>query len=87
MDHAALAKAALEHSPDGVGGALAGVADHERDPSQAELFERANKVTPERLAFAVATLRPGSSRRPSAFTPMAMTTALEQTCIARPKRP
>lgn len=37
--------------PDGVRETLVGIADHELDASEYALFERANELTPKRLAL------------------------------------
>ena len=56
MDPTALPAAALQHPPDRVGEALVGIADHELDPSESSLFQRAYELAPEGLALAVADL-------------------------------
>ncbi len=45
-----------EHGAQRNGEALMGVADHELDPGEAELLERANELAPEGLALSIADL-------------------------------
>jgi hypothetical protein len=87
MDAAALPGAALEHAAHGLGQTDVGIGDHQPDTSQTVLFEAGEELPPEGLALAVAHLEPQQSRRPSALTPMAATTAREQTCSVLPSRP
>ena len=56
MDPAALPAAALQHSADRVGEAPVGIADDELDPCESALFQRADELAPEALAFAVSDL-------------------------------
>jgi len=53
MHAAALPAAALQHPADRVDQTAVGIADHQLDPSEATLFEGANELAPEALAFAV----------------------------------
>jgi len=60
-----------------------GVADHQLDPAQAAGLQAAQERGPERPVLAVAdpvlSSNPRTSRRPSAVTPVAITTAWDTT--------
>ena len=91
INAAALPTAALEHPPDSFGKVPVGIADHELDASQAAFLllrrslrlVRTDEIAPERFALAVSDLEAEQFSAPIGVNPMAATTALEQTCMAR----
>ncbi len=82
-DEAATVVAPMGQRRDGVGQAAVAVADDKLDTVQAKVAQIAQEVGPEALGFAVPTAQPRTSRRPSALTPVAITTACETTGALR----
>jgi len=88
MHAAALPVTALQYPADRVDQIAVGNDDHPLDRGEAarSFIEPINWLQDPSLSLSP-TFCPISSLRPSALTAMATTTALEQTCIARPRRP
>ncbi len=63
------------------------IADYELDASEPALLERTDELAQERLALAVSHLEAEQFPPPIGNDAKETTTALEQTCLARPKRP
>jgi hypothetical protein len=79
VDPAALPAAALEDGPDGVDQAAVGVADDELDAVRPR-SRRSRRNSVQNASVSLSPLaQPSTSRRPSADTPVAMTTAWETT--------
>jgi len=79
MDPAALPDRAQHHGADGGDQAGVVVGDHQLHSVQAALAQAAQEPVQNSLDSLSPTLEPSTSRRPSALTPLAITTAWETT--------